>query len=538
MQLEASSIDDATLDSEGRCVILEFPAFVLFGVYSPANRDESRDDFRLGFLNVLDARIRNLVAAGKRVVVAGDLNIIKSELDSANVEEQMRKQNLSREDYISTPARRILNQLLVDGELVGRRDAGREEPVLWDACRAFHRDRRGMYTCWETKINARPGNFGSRIDYVLCSTGTEDWVCEANIQEGLLGSDHCPVYAIFKESIKIDNKSVHIKDIMNPPNMFKDGVRQQEWTTKCLLPLSAKLIPEFDRRRNIRDMFTRKASSDAKYGFREPTPGLSREASGSPAKLDRPISTGIMPQDGAPNELVSPAKSAPTRGLESMMPPPSTPDRLKKPKETSCKRAGASPETRPVKRSKSGSSKSTGTSMKGPAVKGQSSLMGFLKAKKADTQPDLPTNPGSELDLPSTAQAEGDVRRPFNTYTTEVHKRVGDQKSPLHKADIHLLEVPTGASANGASHSEDQEDVVDPIITKESWSKLFTKRVVPRCEHDEPCISYLTKKPGINCGRSFFICPRPLGPSGQKEKGTAWRCGTFIWSSDWSRESS
>lgn len=34
-------------------------------------------------------------------------------------------------------------------------------------------------------------------------------------------------------------------------------------------------------------------------------------------------------------------------------------------------------------------------------------------------------------------------------------------------------------------------------------------------------------------GRSFFICPRPLGPSGEKERGTEWRCGTFIWSSDW-----
>jgi len=34
-------------------------------------------------------------------------------------------------------------------------------------------------------------------------------------------------------------------------------------------------------------------------------------------------------------------------------------------------------------------------------------------------------------------------------------------------------------------------------------------------------------------GRSFFICPRPLGPSGEKEKDTQWRCGTFMWCSDW-----
>jgi AP endonuclease-2 len=34
-------------------------------------------------------------------------------------------------------------------------------------------------------------------------------------------------------------------------------------------------------------------------------------------------------------------------------------------------------------------------------------------------------------------------------------------------------------------------------------------------------------------GRSFFMCARPLGPSGDKEQGTEFRCRTFIWSSDW-----
>ena len=67
-QLAFSNLDAATVDSEGRCVCLEFPAFILIGVYCPAQRDESRDDFRLGFLNLLDSRVRNLVAAGKNVV--------------------------------------------------------------------------------------------------------------------------------------------------------------------------------------------------------------------------------------------------------------------------------------------------------------------------------------------------------------------------------------------------------------------------------------------------------------------------------------
>ncbi len=184
-------MDATTLDSEGRCVILEFPAFVLLGVYSPANRDEARDDFRLGFLDVLDSRIRNLVFEGKKVFLTGDLNISREELDSANAEASMRKQGLTGLEYVSTPARRLFNHLLEGGKVFGERDEGRESPIMWDICRAFHPDRKGMFTCWEQKVNARPGNCGARIDYVLCSTAMKGWFSDANIQEGLMVSNFC-----------------------------------------------------------------------------------------------------------------------------------------------------------------------------------------------------------------------------------------------------------------------------------------------------------------------------------------------------------
>jgi exonuclease III len=100
-QLADCALDAAVLDSEGRCIVLEFPAFVLIGTYCPANRDETRDEFRIGFLTALDARVRNLVAMGKRVFLTGDLNIIRDEMDTANSEEQLRKQGITIEQYIS-----------------------------------------------------------------------------------------------------------------------------------------------------------------------------------------------------------------------------------------------------------------------------------------------------------------------------------------------------------------------------------------------------------------------------------------------------
>lgn len=185
-QLSQLDLDADTLDSEGRCIILEFPAFVLIGIYCPANRDESRDAFRQNFLDLMDARVRNLVAIGKNVFVTGDINISRGEIDAAHAAENIKKGAITEDDFVSAPARRLFNQLLTDGKVVGERDEGRERPALFDICRSFHPDRKGMYTCWEQRINARPGNYGSRIDYVLCNLDMREWFCDSNIQEGLM----------------------------------------------------------------------------------------------------------------------------------------------------------------------------------------------------------------------------------------------------------------------------------------------------------------------------------------------------------------
>ena len=123
---------------------------------------------------------------GKRVVLVGDLNVSRSEMDTASSVEDMRKSGITHEEYISTPNRRVFNHLVIGGEVVGERDEGREEAVLWDLAREFHPDRQGMFTHWEQKINARPGNFGSRIDFVLVNSDMKDWFSDSNIQEGLM----------------------------------------------------------------------------------------------------------------------------------------------------------------------------------------------------------------------------------------------------------------------------------------------------------------------------------------------------------------
>jgi AP endonuclease-2 len=479
----------------------------------------------------LDARVRNLVALGKKVFLTGDLNIIRDELDTANAEEQLRKQGISIEQYISTPARRMLNQLLVGGRVIGERDKGKEEPVMWDICRGFHPTRKGMFTCWEQKINARPGNFGSRIDYVLCSKDWKDWFCESNIQEGLMGSDHCPVFAVLKSKVDFEGKEVHIRDIMSP-GMFKDGLRQRAWSTKDLLPLSAKLIPEFDRRRSIKDMFSKKPSlyktessaspsdtqdsvSDQKLCL-DVRDSISNDVVGaaSSSNLDSTSTQKFMSHRDDENTSATCISQTSSTIVDSQsMPSPAKP--AKRPIEPTTT-------ARPPKRGKNGTALKTSIATKGQSEKGQSSLKGFFKPK-------------APLQIEGTSQSQTCPDEESDSANLPTSAAASDSSTTVPSADFFSF---SGSSSPIKFDPSSQKSVVDPIAAKEGWSKLLGKRVAPRCEHGEPCISLVTKKPGVNLGRSFYMCPRPLGPSGAKERNSQWRCGTFIWSSEWTGDGS
>lgn len=482
----SDSVDEQTLDSEGRCVILEFPAFVLIGVYSPATRDETRTEFREAFIDAMDVRVRNLIAMGKQVFLCGDLNIIRDELDAAGLPERLRKEGMSLEDFFATPSRLFLNHLVFGGRVLGDRQEGREEPVLWDLCREFHPTRAGMYTCWETRKNARPGNFGNRIDYVLCSSGIKDWFIDSNIQEGLLGSDHCPVYATIADTVSFHGSKTSIEDIMNPPGMFKDGIRQREWCQKDLLPISAKLIPEFDRRQSIKDMFFRRTSASTKTKSNPTAINSQSMLTGSDIVLGE---GGSEPQkDCGPSGPQQPSQPTSTIAVPSTASNGSTPTSPQKPPSQKRQAGSSMSPTRPQKKGKLALNRES--SSKSVSGLSQSSLKGFFK-------PRTPTTNSSSI---SEASDTTNVAATPNTEKEELdskQSRPDDEENNTHFNNDGIQD-PIGGSPKPESSST--EKVFDPIEAKESWSKLLGKRVVPRCEHGEDCQLLVTKKAGVNCG--------------------------------------
>jgi len=135
------------LDSEGRAVIIELESFVFISVYCPAVTIAEREIFRVKFLSLLEERVTNLIACGKSVIVAGDINVCRESIDTADpIGGARRTQSGVFED---TPSRRWLKRLLYpDGPLV---DTGRH----------FHPDREGMYTCKSSLQIATDGRLGT-----------------------------------------------------------------------------------------------------------------------------------------------------------------------------------------------------------------------------------------------------------------------------------------------------------------------------------------------------------------------------------------
>lgn len=534
----SGNIDELLLDSEGRCVILEFPAFVLLGVYSPANRDESRVEFRMEFLQALDARVRNLVAEGKQVVLVGDLNVSRSESDSTNVVENLRKEGLSIEEWTNLPPRRLFNHLVYGGTVQGDRDEGREQPVLWDLCREFHPAREGMNTCWDTKRNTRPANNGSRIDYVLCSHGLRDWFTEANIQEGLMGSDHCPVFATLADAVTIGTERVPLLNLVNPAGMVdRDGRRLREWHPKDVLPLSAKLIPEFDRRQSIRDMFTKKAgaklpsysSSQALSSATDSTP--EGEPVGDLARLeqtnhaDHRLGMSGASHSAKPESLTRLGPEAPSTkraaGSVDRACPPS-------PKRNKVVGSGANTSLGVVERKNARSSRA--------GTKGQKTLQGFFQpsstsrmAGRKDGDATTTSNKTNHNAPFSGKQTTTQPTGPLSSHQAQLaspianlplEKSGGDWPEDSPDSVFPALEVPTPMEA---------DKVFDPIQAKESWSKLLGRRMLPRCEHNEPCISLVTKRPGVNCGTfRYFLCFFPFSSSFGKSNDYS-KGGSSIW---------
>ena len=161
------------LDTEGRVITLEYPAFYIVTCYTPnAQRGLARLDHRMKWDDAFRAYLCRLDQE-KPVIICGDLNVAHKEIDLKNPGSNRGNAGFSDEE------RGQFSKLLESG--------------FTDTFRHLNPDLTGAYTWWSYMYNARANNAGWRIDYFLVSNRIADSITAVPIYSDVLGSDHCPV---------------------------------------------------------------------------------------------------------------------------------------------------------------------------------------------------------------------------------------------------------------------------------------------------------------------------------------------------------
>ncbi|KAJ7088856.1 Endonuclease/exonuclease/phosphatase [Mycena belliarum] len=309
---ESSQLDFRDLDSEGRALVVDFGLFVLINVYCPndGTETEARLQYKTDFHRVLEARVKGLIEVEQReVVVLGDLNACAAMADHCEgdlmVARGQAEGMLGEDGFWARDVRRWL------------RDWVSEDGCLVDVVRRFWPDRKGMYTCWNTKISARESNYGTRIDYILVTPGLLPWIKAADIQPEIKGSDHCPVFIDLNEQIvDVHGTVVRLHDVLG---CGVSGVEPPR--------IAAKFWDEY-KQRSLDTFFGKKISKPATQPPL-PTPAITK----SPARaVDDPQPSGSQ------SSISSTSSAAPAK--RKLNTPESTSSSKKQKKDPKPRKAG------------------------------------------------------------------------------------------------------------------------------------------------------------------------------------------------------
>ena len=165
-------------DHEGRVITLELEDHFLVCVYTPNSQDGLK---RLGYRMEWEDAFREYLLAldGKKPVVAcGDMNVAHEEIDLKNPKTNRMNAGFTDEE------RAKMTALLGSGFV--------------DTFRFFYPEARDRYSWWSYRFRAREKNVGCRIDYFLVSERLTPRLKSADICDGIMGSDHCPVSLILE----------------------------------------------------------------------------------------------------------------------------------------------------------------------------------------------------------------------------------------------------------------------------------------------------------------------------------------------------
>ncbi|HEY0269845.1 MAG TPA: exodeoxyribonuclease III [Sphingomonas sp.] len=173
-------LDGDPEDAQSRYIEAEIGDLVVASIYLPNGNPQPgpKFDYKLGWMARLADHAAGLLAEERPVVLAGDYNVIPTDLDTFSV-------RAMADDALMQPeSRAALRRLLFQG---------------WtDAIRARHPEPEKMYTFWDYQAGAWARDAGFRIDHLLLSPIAADRLRDAGVDKAVRGrdkaSDHAPAW--------------------------------------------------------------------------------------------------------------------------------------------------------------------------------------------------------------------------------------------------------------------------------------------------------------------------------------------------------
>jgi len=166
-------------DFESRIVSIDVTSAIgpvtVASIYAP----NGGKDFpaKMRFLEAMDEYAASIQAENRLLVLCGDLNVARADIDVHPRERKPRAIGQLPEE------RALLERIIARG--------------LVDLGRALDPDNDGLFTWWAPWRNMRQRNIGWRLDYVLASTALAGRALACPVQRDVGTSDHAPVMATF-----------------------------------------------------------------------------------------------------------------------------------------------------------------------------------------------------------------------------------------------------------------------------------------------------------------------------------------------------
>lgn len=172
-QAVTTGIGEPEFDHDGRTITLEYPNFYFVTTYAPFSGEKlqnlaERQKWDQAFLNYVTG-----LNSKKEVIIGGSMGVAYQPIDLAKPTENHHRPGFTAEE------RADFGKLL---------DAG-----FTDTFRYQHSEKKGAYTWWSYRYDARARNVGWRLDYFLVSQALDSKITDSKILTNTTGSEHCPI---------------------------------------------------------------------------------------------------------------------------------------------------------------------------------------------------------------------------------------------------------------------------------------------------------------------------------------------------------